>query len=182
MNPHIHDLIHDYPDVDIPGLPLDVLTQIAHLYLAGERAKLWADRKPSYTPEAGREALATVTTMAVKQDRRRRERDLERIATNRAKVDAAVSNSISRIVRENADKLLSDWLPALLDSTFALPDGTRVTWSDATVAQHEERAAWLEKTASANVETAGMHRRAVSDIRATGSLTLGEATREKKSA
>lgn len=61
----------------------------------------------------------------------------------------------------------------LLESTFALGDSTSVTWREASVDQHELRAALLVRSASGTVETAARHRAAAQMLRDTGAPCLG---------
>jgi hypothetical protein len=62
----------------------------------------------------------------------------------------------------------------LLDTVFATGDGTRVSWRDATVAQHEERIEMLSKMIAGTAETAAMHMRAIEMIKDAGVDTLGQ--------
>ena len=88
----------------------------------------------------------------------------EKSAQLRAKVSALV------------DSLMADvkagWAAELLAGTFAVGDGIEVSFADATIEQHEERALWLEAHAAGTLETALIHRRAIADIRAANQLTL----------
>lgn len=169
----IQDLIDNYPDVSWPEVSREVLVELAERYLRAERAKQWDVR--GYVPDAGRAAVATLNESAVKRAHRRRVANSERAVLERAKFDAAVSNSISSIVRKTADRIASEWLPSLLEETFSLPDGTLVSWGSATAEQHETRARWLESVASTNVETAAIHRKASADIRRSGMSSLDRA-------
>lgn len=62
----------------------------------------------------------------------------------------------------------------LLGSEFALGDGRRVTWGQATVADHEQRVALLTRNATANAEAAARHLAAVEMLRGHGVGTLAE--------
>lgn len=65
--------------------------------------------------------------------------------------------------RDMGASLEVDW-PELFDETFALPDGSRVTWGEATAAEHEARASSLEVMAAGDLEAAAMHRAAAALI------------------
>ena len=62
----------------------------------------------------------------------------------------------------------------LLGSEFALGDGRRVTWREATVNDHRQRIALLTHNAAANAEAATRHEKAVELIVHAGVATLGE--------
>ncbi|MFL5688693.1 MAG: hypothetical protein ACJ77I_06860 [Chloroflexota bacterium] len=49
----------------------------------------------------------------------------------------------------------------LLETSFALGDGRRVTWGDATIDEHEQRIAFLTNHAAGTLETAGRHQAAI---------------------
>lgn len=53
----------------------------------------------------------------------------------------------------------------LLGSEFALGDGRRVTWGEATVEDHEDRVEMLKKNIAGNAETAARHIRAIEMIK-----------------
>lgn len=67
-----------------------------------------------------------------------------------------------------------EWTAELLASTFAVGDGTRVTWADATVNQHEQRIALLARGIGGSIDTMKRHEAAVADILAAAAHTLGE--------
>lgn len=62
----------------------------------------------------------------------------------------------------------------LMATEFALPDGRRVTWGDATEQDHRERIAMLDGNIFANIETAARHSAALDLIIEAGARTLGE--------
>ena len=79
---------------------------------------------------------------------------------------------MSVLVDAMANDHLSGWAPKLLAGTFALGDGTVVSFADATIEQHETRASWLESQAAGTLETASIHRRAIADCIAANQPTL----------
>lgn len=123
-------------------------------------------------PQASREALAYMAGQwlveQVRKRERRRARSFERPATMPSTVAAV--NRVSRRIAEQ--RRTASWAH-LFDESFALPNGDRVTWRDATVAQHEARASMLEVMAAGDLETAALHRSAVTDISTAGTQTLG---------
>lgn len=86
----------------------------------------------------------------------------------------ALVQKLAEIADEYADRRRIEWTSELLDSGFALPDGTVVLWGDATIAQHSERAAMLTRNAAANAEAAARHRKAIGDLTERGAETLRE--------
>lgn len=104
---------------------------------------------------------------------RTREADAKfREASSTAK--ARLRAKVNLITTELAQSLHKEWTAALLAGEFALPDGTRVSWADATAAQHGERADQLESLAAGDMATATIHRQAINDLRDAGVATLGE--------
>ncbi len=94
--------------------------------------------------------------------------------------DRALAQRISRIVDDYAETLRLELTIELLDTVFATGDGTRVSWRDATVDQHEERITVLGEMISGTTETAAMHVAAVKMIRQAGVDTLGQLDGEKR--
>ena len=98
-----------------------------------------------------------------------------------AKFDEAVDGAKARlrakanlITTELAETLHREWSAALLAGEFALPDGSRVSWADASSAQHDLRASQLEGLAAGDLATAAIHRQAINDLRNTGAARLGD--------
>lgn len=65
-----------------------------------------------------------------------------------------------------------EWTAELLDSTFALADGSRVTWGDATADQHRERVDMFRRNALANLEGAARHEQAIDALMESGAKSL----------
>lgn len=79
-----------------------------------------------------------------------------------------------RIIDNYARDLKVQWTAELLGADFALADGTRVTWGDATVDQHQERAALFQRNAVANAEGAARHLQAIEQLQSSGCATLAD--------
>lgn len=62
----------------------------------------------------------------------------------------------------------------LLASTFALYDGTRVTWGEATVDQHAQRIARLDRLRQGTTNTIDRHKRALALITAANATCLND--------
>jgi hypothetical protein len=71
-------------------------------------------------------------------------------------------------------RLWLDYHKQIQDAVDALGDGNRVTWRDATVADHEERIGMLTKMMAGTSVTAAMHISAAQMIKDAGVDTLGE--------
>lgn len=67
-------------------------------------------------------------------------------------------------VNEFARELRVEWTQELLASHFALTNGTRVAWGDATIIQHEERRDMFLRRGQVNLEGASRHMVAIRDI------------------
>jgi len=84
---------------------------------------------------------------------------------------AKLRTRVASIVTALAADVLGGWAPELLASTFTV-GGMDVSFADATIEQHEQRASWLEAHAAGTLDTASIHRRAISDILAANQNTL----------
>jgi hypothetical protein len=91
-----------------------------------------------------------------------------------AALDRVLWNDVNRAIQDYADRLRFEITAELLDTVFAVGDGTRVSWRDASVTQHEERVELLAKMIAGTSETAAMHIRAVRMIKDAGVDTLGQ--------
>ena len=73
--------------------------------------------------------------------------------------------------------LRMEWTAELLSSEFALADGSKITWGEATREQHEWRADMHTRNAVAGIEGAARHRAAIDELERTGAETLNAAVR-----
>jgi hypothetical protein len=89
-------------------------------------------------------------------------------------INRLYTGDVYKVMQEWADNIRFEVTAELLDTIFAVGDGTKVTWRDATVAQHEERAEMLTKMAAGTIETAAMHTAAVRIIKDAGVDSLGQ--------
>ncbi len=69
-------------------------------------------------------------------------------------------------------ELRMEWTAELLDTPFALPDGSQVAWGDASIEQHRTRRQMFMDNARVNVEGAARHDQAIRDLEANGAATL----------
>jgi hypothetical protein len=81
---------------------------------------------------------------------------------------------ICQFVQDYVDQVRFDITAELLGTEFATGDGTKVTWGEATVEQHQERIELLTKMIGGTAETAAMHMHAVEMIEAAGVKKLGD--------
>lgn len=125
----------------------------------GEPAKLW---------RAGRaeEAIERIARNA----RAFRERNNEA----RRKAWGRTLLHVDRVIEERAAELEIGWTAALLTTTVALPDGTRVEWGEATREQHAARLDMLAKHAAGEIESASRHRAAIEALDAAGARCLND--------
>lgn len=96
------------------------------------------------------------------------ERDRELIAERNQKLEG--------IIESYTAALRMDWTRELLSTSFGLADGTVTTWGEATLAQHEERAAMFTRQAQTGIEGAARHHKAIEALRESGSVTLNVLT------
>jgi hypothetical protein len=89
-----------------------------------------------------------------------------------------LSDEVKAETRDFAARMSGDGykhVRKLLRESFALGDGQRVAWGEATAEQHEQRIAFLAKQRDGLAATMERHRRALEIIRAAGASCLGEA-------
>lgn len=86
----------------------------------------------------------------------------------------AVREHIHALLKAEADAVRLETTEELLSTMFALGDGERVTWGEASIEQHEQRIALLVGNAAGNVETAARHEVAARMIREAGVTCLAE--------
>ncbi len=86
------------------------------------------------------------------------------------------------LVERESQRVRLEVTRELLETRFALGDGTRTTWGTATVSQHEQRIVMLTKQAAGTVETAASHRAAIEMIQAAGASTLAEIAETERRA
>ena len=70
------------------------------------------------------------------------------------------------------------WSGDLRSQAIRMPDGETTTWGAATIEQHARRVAMFATTATANIEGAARHRRAIDDLKAAGVATLDDLCRK----
>lgn len=123
------------------------------------------------SPEVIAECARRYVEAQVKLRKRAEARSQESLAKFKEATGAARARLRAKanlITTELAQSLHREWTAAMLAGEFALPDGTRVSWADATVQQHGIRADQLESLAAGDLATAAIHRQAISDLRSAG--------------
>jgi hypothetical protein len=81
---------------------------------------------------------------------------------------------IAELLKKYKETIRLELTEELLGSIFALGDGRRVTWGEATRAEHEQRIDMLAKNANANAAAAARHMAAVSMIEEAGVERLAD--------
>ena len=99
-----------------------------------------------------------------------------------ADLDRQQIQRMNDIIGTYRDSLHAQWTAELLESGFALGDGTTVTWGEATVEQHQQRIALLTRNAAGNLQTAARHQSAVDEIERSGVACLAQAKRQESAA
>lgn len=120
-----------------------------------------------------RGAALSVEREAVKSEPRPR-RSPEAAWTSQMEHYASMAAPLRRIIDEYAEALKIEWTADLLASEFALPDGSRTTWGDASIAQHRARVEMFTSNAQANIEGAARHEKAIAELEAAGTPTLAD--------
>lgn len=87
---------------------------------------------------------------------------------------ARLAETLGSVVAKYRDELRIEWTNELLETEFARPDGTRVTWGHASIADHQERAGMFEANAHANLEGAARHLKAIADLQKANAASLSE--------
>lgn len=108
--------------------------------------------------EAGNDSLTGYARPAVLAEARRLQRQLDRRREDRA-FRAPPGTQDRRRLR---------------DMSFHLPDGTVVSWADATADDHEERIAWLQTYISSVEQDLRRHERVVKLLAERGAKRLSE--------
>lgn len=83
-------------------------------------------------------------------------------------VVAGVEKRAFSTVQRQGVPVVTSAKAALLDETFPLPDGTRVKWGVATVAQHQARIDYLQGHVDGINNTIERHRSVIREIQAAG--------------
>lgn len=89
-------------------------------------------------------------------------------------IDQRLNLRLRDIISDFESALRVTWDRELLDSEFALPDGSVTTWGEATVPQHQERCDMHTRNAQSGIEGAARHQRAIKDLTITSTATLNE--------
>lgn len=126
-----------------------------------------------YVPStATAQALLEMANRWAKAETRKREREARNHAEKKAAPAALGTVSATRALAQNIMSSISPNWHDLLDTAFRLPDGTEVTWGDASAEQHELSADALIHSSASSIEGAARHQRAAEEIRAAQSNTL----------
>lgn len=99
----------------------------------------------------------------------------EQCAEIDARLDVKFAEEIGAALARYASQLRVQWTAELLATTFAVGDGERPTYGEATLDQHRRCVEMLLGNAVGNLETAAYHKVAIDLITATGADTLAEA-------
>jgi hypothetical protein len=182
--------VHDVAERVVSGLPRGELDVMAAWWLADEvraerrartyRAERAAERavpvvpKPrkvnprKLSPKRYAEWVKSTEEGREYDERRRRWEEEDRESDERFRAE------LRAIQQRYAAELRMEWTEELLSSGFALPNGEVVTWGEATVAEHRQRAAMFEANAEGNLRGAARHRHAVETLESAGVSCLQE--------
>lgn len=170
----------------VAGLDGEIVHKLAVEFLVGKAAdiareeSLRAERAATHgrvaaeTPGAGRRWQSPPRPEPTPEDPEREARRQERIAAEEAAIQRQMWDSISSAIGRYKDALRMEWTDELLASSFALADGTRVLWGEATVEQHRERVGMFTANAATNLQGAARHEAAIESLETAGAACLNE--------
>jgi hypothetical protein len=90
--------------------------------------------------------------------------------------------SLNRIIGDFMATMRVQWTEELLGSEFALGDGRRVSFGDATVADHRKRVDMQTGLAMAELQDAALHEAAIAVLDETGAACLNDVPEELRAA
>lgn len=156
----------------IRSLSREAIDEMALRYLQGRTS----DSQRQATLAVEREAQRPAAESKRRRDKENRtQRRAEEAEAKAHGYDSAVSWSVAKVeqaFRDLKSVWRMEWTAELLDSTFALADGSRVTWGDATADQHRERVDMFRRNALANLEGAARHEQAIDALMESGAKSL----------
>lgn len=96
----------------------------------------------------------------------------DRLAMAEIDAFAGLMSGLQQSLTKYTAAMRMEWTQELLGSEFALPNGQRVTWGEATAEQHATRLAMFMDKAAANLEGAARHRKALDELEKMGAANL----------
>lgn len=150
------------------------VTDMAEMWVAEQLAEV--QRSVALDYERAAEKLARI-----KQEEDQRRRSLPRMSRRRAapvpeqsESDywAELLGSIQTALDQYAVRKHLEWTQDLLNTAFALGDGRRVAWGEATVEEHRQRVQLLQGNVEGNLQAAARHLVAIRDLEGAGVKTL----------
>lgn len=130
--------------------------------------------------EAGDAALLAFATEQVekfiKGERRKRIRNVEVASTTSYGNSNGLppQSAVAALLEEYRREVIVEWTTELLSAEFALGDGQRVTWGEATVDQHAMRIGLLTQNVRGNLDAIERHEAAIKAISDGGVSRLAE--------
>lgn len=86
---------------------------------------------------------------------------------------------VAKIMEEYAAEKFTEWTQELLESRFALPDGSTVEWGAATIDDHRQRVEMFQGYAEASIEGGARHQQAIDALTESGAECLNEYIRRE---
>lgn len=136
---------------------------------AAQRAREQEIQAFNESPEA-RERNARFEAQWKQRELEREQEELERVRRH--------GEEMRELVERFRESIIMEWTAEVLGSAFTLEDGTKVTWGEASIEQHERREAMFTRNAVKNAEGAARHRQAIIDLRAAGVARLADLVSE----
>lgn len=110
----------------------------------------------------------------VSRERRRAVRAIETRSQAGSTNDNEKWGIVEQLLEEYRREVIVDWTTELLNSEFALGDGTTTTWAAATVDQHLARIGLLERNVRGNLDAIQRHEAAIATITNNDVTSLSE--------
>lgn len=136
---------------------------------ARRASTLTAEKRAQGVGELERKARQTARRDGTQRHRRA---DHEAHAAGFGSALAHAVAETNRAIDSFVSDIRMEWTMELLHSDFALRNGNRVTWGEATVEQHTERRSMFADNAKANLAGAARHDIAITSLTNTGALNL----------
>ena len=149
----------------VPQIPESFRDKMAAEYL------VWAFFRDDKDRELGQGRHAAATRPPRKRQRRSVV-DLPR--DEAARIESDFWTSVTKAVDRYTEAVRAEITAELLATSFALDDGTTVTWGDATALQHRSASMELQMNAAERLQQAARHEAAIEMLKDSGSPCLNQ--------
>ena len=156
----------------------ELATQIGVIFRSKQRAAEDAARKAAEDEfnalDPDEQYKRTHNGRTRERDEAAKKRSDDEFARRKKEIDDEFTRGIQKILDDVASKIRLEVTEELLSSVFALGDGRRVTWGEATVDDHKTRIVMLENQMIGTGQTASLHMKAIEMIQSNGVMKLAD--------